>query len=353
MRIGKKVIDHIEKCYAVAEFIYKEQQYLLCSAEGKGPCRMYTPDGAIKETLWDGPGGVMTLLQLPDPPVPVLLATQCFFSPDDAKNGKIVYYYPREGQWYCETLCEMPFIHRFGVIGNRNEKYLIAATLKSDCSYNGDWSSPGKIWTAKLPENIFQYNKNHPLKFSPLISGLYKNHGFSINEEGETSYAVIGTDNGVYSIFSPIQRGGEWEYKKILEEPAGDILLRDFDNDGEKELLIISPFHGQKIKIYKRNSRGRFESVYQRDKDLPFAHAIWGGKIGEKEYAFLGGRDGNKELIAIFYDHEKGVYEEKLIDKEAGAANCMLFYVKGEAKLLAANRESDEVAIYDLSEKFK
>lgn len=212
MKVKKKVIDHIEKCYSVAEFDYDGERHLLCSAEGKGPCRSYTLQGDITETLWDGPGGVMTLLQFPNHDEPVLLATQGFFSPDNAKKGKLVYYYRRENHWICRTLCDIPFIHRFGIIGNQDNKYLIAATLKSDNAFEGDWSCPGRIWTAELPEDIFQYNEKRPLTFQPLLSGLYKNHGFSINQENDKSYAVIGTENGVYTIYPPEEKNGEWIY---------------------------------------------------------------------------------------------------------------------------------------------
>ena len=346
MKIKKTIIDHIEKCYAVTKICYDGESYLLCSAEGKGPCRSYTLQGDMIETLWDKPGGVMTLLQLPDYDEPVILATQGFFSPDNAAKARIAYYYRKDKQWHCETLCDMPFVHRFGVIGSQDKKYLIAATIKSDSAFEGDWSSPGKIWTAELPKNIFQYNEGKPLEFYPLMSGLYKNHGFSINHEEGIQYAIIGTENGVYTIYPPEEKGKKWVYRKILDEPVSDLLYQDFDNDGEKELLILSPFHGEKIKIFKKDKNGEFVKIYERSSPMPFAHAICGGNLYGKEYAFVGGREGKKELIAISFDEEKGNYTEELIDKGAGAANCMIFNMDNETKLLAANRESNEVAIY-------
>ena len=88
MKIVKKVIDHIEKCYAVTEFEYDGKRHLLCCAEGKGPCRAYDLQGNPEETLWNGQGGVMTLAQFPEGDEPVLLATQGFFSPDDASDAE-------------------------------------------------------------------------------------------------------------------------------------------------------------------------------------------------------------------------------------------------------------------------
>ena len=39
----------------------------------------------------------------------------------------------------------------------------------------------------------------------------------------------------------------------------------DFDNDGELEMLTISPFHGEKISIFKKQD-GEFKKVYTYEK---------------------------------------------------------------------------------------
>lgn len=348
MKIEKRIIDHIEKCYALTEFTYDRERHLLCAAEGNGPCNAYDLQGNLLETLWKGPGGVMTLLPLPDTPQPVLLATQGFFSPDNAAGGKLVYYYRKEGSWICETLCELPFVHRFGIVEGQGKKYLVAATLKSANAFDGDWTCPGRVWTAPLPENIFQYDRAHPLQVHPLISGLYKNHGFCVNQDAEGSYAMVGTENGVYMIFPPEDSCGKWKFERIFDEPVSDMLYQDFDGDGEKELLVLTPFHGEDVKIFKKGENGNFVKVYEREKKLPFAHAIWGEIVEGRAFAFLGGRRGERELIAVSYDKKKGDYTESLIDKGAGAANCMVFREKDEVRLLAANRETDEVAVYSI-----
>lgn len=346
MKIVKKVIDHIEKCYAVTEFEYDGKRHLLCCAEGKGPCRAYDLQGNPEETLWNGPGGVMTLAQFPEGDEPVLLATQGFFSPNDASDAELVYYYRRNERWHCKTLCRLPFLHRFGIVCSRGKKYIVAATLKSANAFSGDWTCPGRVWAAELPKNILQYDSGHPLKFQPVLNGLYKNHGFSINRDEENSYAVIGTENGVYTVYPPKDPKEQWKCKLILKEPASDVLYRDLDHDGEKELIILSPFHGENIKIFKKNEKNEFVQVYEREKKMPFSHAIWGDAIDGHEHVFIGGREGDRELIALYYDMEKEEYKEFRVDAGAGAANCMLFQVDGQSRLICANRETDEVAVY-------
>ena len=37
----------------------------------------------------------------------------------------------------------------------------------------------------------------------------------------------------------------------LLETPASDATLIDFDGDGKDELLVLSPFHGDTVLIYR------------------------------------------------------------------------------------------------------
>ena len=118
MRAEKKVIDSLNKCYAVAEFDFDGKRHLITAAEKTDPCYIYDLQGNKEGTLWDGPGGVMTLCQYPlaDDSDPVLMATYKFYSPNDSAEAKIVYYTRENGQWLCHVLCDLPFVHRFGVV---------------------------------------------------------------------------------------------------------------------------------------------------------------------------------------------------------------------------------------------
>ncbi|MDD2970494.1 MAG: hypothetical protein PHT21_13145, partial [Lachnospiraceae bacterium] len=205
---------------------------------------------------------------------------------------------------------------------------------------------PGRLWVSELPQNIMQYDNEHQLKFTPLLSGLYKNHGFCIHQGRKIQYAVVGSENGVYMVVPPNSGDSSWKCEHIFDKPVSDMLYRDFDHDGENELLVITPFHGENIQIYK-SSNGKMLKIYERKKKMPFAHAIWGDTINGDEYAFIGGRNGDRELVSIHYDRDTEQYIEEVIDVGAGAANCMMYKVDGEKRLLVANRETDEVGIYE------
>ena len=249
MKATKKVIGNLEKCYALGTFYYDGADHLVASAEKKNPCYSFDLQGKLCDTIWEGPGGVMTVTQVPGQPI--LMATQKFYSPNDSAAAKIVYYRRMDGVWKCEVLCELPFVHRFGVLERGGRYYLIACTLKSAHAFKNDWTCPGRIWVAPFPEDITQYNADNPLSLTPLVSGLYKNHGFEICRDEAGTFAMVACENGVYKVVPPAEPEGEWNCEKLLDTPASDVLYLDFDGDGERELLVLSPFHGDTLTIHK------------------------------------------------------------------------------------------------------
>ena len=78
---------------------------------------------------------------------------------------------------------------------------------------------------------------------------------------------------------------------------------------------------------------------------MPFLHAIWGANVQGKEVAFIGNRQEDRELFAVYYD---GKYVMDLLDSGAGPANCMYYKDGDKDMLIASNRETDEVALYQL-----
>ncbi len=344
MKAEKKVIGTLNKCYALGKFTYDGIDHLVCAAEKKDPCYAFTYDGTITDTLWQAPGGVMTVLQYPGEEI--LLATQMFYSPNDSANAKIVYYTKEKSGWQCHVLCDLPFVHRFGIVEKNGTRYLVACTLKSAHAFKNDWTCPGRIWAAELPANIRDYNKDNQLELQPLQSGLYKNHGFAVHRKNtRTTFAVVGTENGIYYVEPPMGRDSEWTCQLLLEVPASDVLYLDFDGDGERELLVLSPFHGDTVSIYKMQD-GSFAKVFEYEKKLPFIHAIDAGMIDGQWYAFVGNRQEDRDLITIYY--RDGGYVTEVLDQGAGPANVMFFEDNGVNKLLAANRETDEIALYTL-----
>lgn len=347
MKIQKKVISNLTKCYSIAPLTYQGREHFLVAAEKTDRCLLFDTDGNVEDTVWSEPGGVMTMVQVPGSDGQ-FLATHRFYSPNDSKEAKIVIATPRaKGDWEIRTLVELPFVHRFDILQRGGVKYLIACALKSDHEYKDDWSHPGRVYAAVLPDDLSGFDGDHQLELEVIKDGLVKNHGYYRVEDGGVVTSVISAEQGVFQFIPPETPEGTWEIRQLLDTPASDAVLLDMDGDGEKELAVLSPFHGDCISIYKRQE-GTFQKVYEYGERAEFVHAIYGGMLCGVPQVVVGHRQGKRNLIAFRYDKEKGLYQSELIDEDCGSANVYHYVKDGKDVIISANREIDQVAMYTL-----
>ncbi|MCI8403108.1 MAG: hypothetical protein HFI38_13640 [Lachnospiraceae bacterium] len=348
MKITKKVIARLTKCYSIAPLYYHGQECILVAAEKKDPCLLFDREGNLLDTVWEGPGGTMSMVQIPGSDG-MFLATQKFYSPNDSKEAEIVLAAPRqEGGWKVQTLLRLPHVHRFDILRRNQVNYLIACTIKSGHDYRDDWTMPGKVYGAVLPKDIGAFDEEHPLTMQVIKDDLLKNHGYyRISEAGEDS-CVICAASGIFRFCPPSVPSGKWEVERLLDIPASDAVLVDFDGDGEKELAVLSPFHGERICIYKKRGPG-WEPVYVYGKPAEFCHAIYGGPLCGRPSLIVGHRKGERNLIAFWWDESSAGYGFQVLDEDCGPANVFHYEKDGKDIVISANRETDEVAMYTLT----
>lgn len=345
MKAEKKVIAALNKCYSIAPLTYQGAPHFLVAAEKVDRCILFDEDGNEVDTVWTEPGGVMTMVQVPGSDGQ-FLATHKFYSPNDSKEAKIVIVTPvSKGNWQVRTLAELPHVHRFDILERNGVRYLIACALKSGHEYKDDWSSPGKVYAAVLPEDLSVFDEEHPLKLQVIRGNMLKNHGYYRVEDEGVETAVISAENGVFQFIPPASPEGEWEIRTLLDTPASDAVLVDLDGDGEKELAVLAPFHGGHINIYKKQE-GRYESVYAYEKPAEFTHAIYGGMVCGRPGVIIGHRKGDRDLLLFTY--EEGAYRSQVLDHDCGPANVYKYTKGGKDILISANRETDEIAMYIL-----
>lgn len=345
MKIKKIKTHELEKCYSISPLTYHGEEYMLVAAEKVNKCLLFDLDGNLKETVWDGPGGTMTMVQLPGSDGE-FLATHKFYSPNDSKEAKIILASPKgKDDWEIKTLVDLPFVHRFDILTSGGVNYLIACALKSGHEYKDDWSNPGKIWVCELPEDLSAINEDNQLQLTPLKDGLLKNHGYCRVEENDGVWAAVAADNGIFKVVPPANKGGEWTVETLTEDAASDMTFADFDGDGELEMLVMAPFHGNEIKIYKKVN-GAYECIHKFEKDYEFAHAIWGTEIFGKGVAILGHRKGERDLMVCTCNGDGYVMET--LDHDVGPANVRCYKKGDKYGLVSTNREIDEIAFYEI-----
>lgn len=348
MKVNKKVISNLVKCYSIAPLTYNGEKHVLVAAEKYDPCYLFDQYGNLEDTVWTEPGGVMTMVQVPGSNGQ-FLATHQFYSPNDSKEAKIVIATPIEkGNWEIRTLVELPFVHRFDIVTRNGVNYLIACALKSGHEFKEDWSMPGRVYAAVLPDDLSGFSAEHQLELTVIKDNMLKNHGYYKVEDNGINTCVISCAGGVFQFTPPQTRDGSWDIVKLLDVPASDAVLVDMDQDGEKELAVISPFHGDNISFYKKIN-GSYQLVYTFEEPAEFSHAIYGGTLLGKPAVIIGHRKGKRNLLSFTYNMETGAYETEILDEDCGPANIFKYMRDGEEVLISTNREIDEVAMYTMS----
>ena len=353
MKVQKRVISNLNKCYAMSRLTHEGQPAFLVAAEKHDPCYLFNEEGEMLDTVWTEPGGVMTMTPVPGTE-DMFLATHKFYSPNDSKEAKIVIAKKEAQGWSIRTLCDAPFVHRFGILNRNGVNYLIVCCLKSGHEYKDDWRMPGACYGAILPEDLSSYNEANQLKLTPIKIGMLKNHGYSQIKVDGYDAAVVGCEEGVFVFAPPAAVGEPWTVKQVLSVPTSDAVLMDFDGDGKLELGAISPFHGASLVIYHLDAHGNYVPQWKfgkPEKETDMIHATWACQLLGKPTWIVGWRKGTKDTIAITWDGGTGDYHVDYIDRNTGCANAMHFVnAKGQDVVVGTNREIDEVAMYIIEE---
>ncbi len=340
MKFEKKVIGNLEKCYSVSSLCVNGIDRLLVAAEKHAPCLLFDTNGSLLETVWTEPGGVMSLVPISSN-AGLFMATHQFYSPNDSGNAKLVAARRETAGWKVTDVASMPFVHRFDVLSCNGTKYIIACTLKSNHLYKNDWSSPGKVYASVLPQGY----AGEPLEFHIIHENMGHNHGYSRFTENGCESGIVSCDQGVFRFIPPEQTTGQWGIEKLIDMPCSDAVLVDLDNDGTPEIVSISPFHGDTLTIWKWSGEN-YEKAYTHPEKMPFLHAICAGSLLNTKVVLIGNRESKRELLAFQYDSKSKTYLFDVVDEGAGPANCIIFQADGGDRILAANRESNEIAIY-------
>lgn len=337
MKIIKKKIDDIERCYSVgAVKCDGEYKVLFASEQVDGPCYSYNLDGTNKEVVWEKGGGTMSIVPIPGKNGE-FLATQKFFPGFNANDAKVVHCKYINGKWEVEDYIQIPYLHRFDLLKSGNKIYFIGASLCTSKKDRNDWSDPGKIYG-------FEYfgEKNDIDKIEVIQENLVKNHGYWKISGEDIDRSLISTEEGVFKV-TPPQINNNWEVEHILKSPTSDIAF--LENGNIEEIATIEDFHGNDFYIYKKIN-GNYEKIYKSEGEMVFIHALWAGKILGEE-SFLVGFRREEAKLKLIKEKDDG-FEEIIIDEGKGPSNIFIINQDDKDYIFAANNTVHQAWSYIL-----
>lgn len=342
MTIKKKTLDVMDRCYAVAAFKVGGRLQLFYASEGHGPCYMYDAETLERRVVWEQPGGTMCIVPLEDTDGD-FLAVQQFFPTFQSEESIIVHgHFDQTAQaWVITTVLRLPYVHRFDVLHTEQQNYLVACTLATSKKDKEDWSDPGKVYVAPLPDDM-----SAPITLSIILDGLVKNHGYSrIHDKDGRPCSLVSCESGVYKLAPPKEKGSEWSVTHLLEQETSDVCQTDMDGDGVDELAVIEGFHGSILKICKQGEGG-YTEVYRCQRRMNFIHAIWAGKLRGVPTMLFGYRRHALELFLVQYDQEKKEYFEYTLDIGTGPSNVTVAHGQQYDMILSSSRHIGEATLY-------
>lgn len=343
MNFEKQVLTTLPSCYSANSIVVDGETRILVASEGEGPCLAWTsPDYSEVHTVWEGPGGTMSIVPIPGTNGE-FLAVQKFFRMFQWEDAKVVHVRPLEsGAYEVTDILHLPYIHRFDLLTVGDRHYFVACTLATTKESKEDWSSPGKIW-------VGEYTGVGALEITVLKDGITKNHGYSrLTQDGIMRGLVTG-EEGAFEVTPPQSPDSGWTVNQFMDWPISDISAIDIDSDGELEFATIEPFHGEYFRVYKKID-GIFKKVFEHPEITEFYHVVVGATLRGVP-VFIGGcRRGKQQL---FYVRASGTNPLKLeaviIEEGVGPSNVCVLNEKDRDIIVTANRETDEAALYIVS----
>ena len=341
MRFQKHHLCHLPFCYAVGAVSVRGHTKYIFATDDQGPCYAIDPQTGQRETVWEGPGGTMSIVPLPNREG-TFLASQNFMPGFSAAHAKIVMVSPcPDGTWKVVPWLDLPYVHRFDILERNGYFYFLGCTLSSTKQEQARWDEPGALIVAPISPEF-----DPPTNLTTIASGMSRNHGYFRLQRPQYTQAYTACDQGVFQITPPEDPSGNWNICQLLNVPASDVAVVDLDGDGQEELATIEPFHGSSFVIYHKQN-DHYQETYRYPYPAPFLHALWGGFLQGNPVFLAGCRDGTRELFLI--QQEKDGPRAHIIETGYGPSNVAVLPGQHQDIILIANRQCHEGAYFTVT----
>lgn len=337
MQFVKQHLGYLPYCYAVSNMVIDGEEIHLFAPDDIGPCIAIHAKTLKPVRVWEAPSGTMSIVPL-EGRNGEFLASQRFLPGFRARSAEIVHMRYRDGQWERLPWLKLPYVHRFDIIEHAGRTWFLGCILSGTEREHADWSNPGRLIVAQLGRDM-----QPPERFVTIAEGMHRNHGYCRTTLGDEEWILTACDEGVFRVVPPEDDRQPWKTIRLMDAPASDVAVCDLDGDGKPELVVISPFHGDEVGIYREDG-GAYACAFRVKHNSAFLHAIWAGTLNGQNVALIGGRGGDRETLSIQW--KDGAYCTSVIEKGYGASNL---FVVG-SRVLMANREAGECAMLTASD---
>jgi len=334
--MNKKIILNIESVYTACAFRIGFKYYIGAGSETKPEVFLYELSTGSKSLVNGCPGGVMSFIPVPGKPE-LFFSVMGLFPPFIGAEAGVFMHRRLADKWETQKAFSLPFAHRCEIVTRDDENYLFAASVSKHKADPADWSKPGETHLFRLGDNI-----EAALTSELIDNSLTRNHGMIRTEiDGKDTVCISGKGGIFY--FDQLD-GDKWVKKQLFDKEVSEFVFIDLDGDGQQELVVIEPFHGQTLNVYKK-VENNWELKYSDS--LSFGHGLSCGFIKGEAVIVVGSRRGTFALDQFkVVDLEAGKFTREMIERDAGPTQTQVFSANGNDYILSANQKKNEVALY-------
>ena len=150
----------------------------------------------------------------------------------------------------------------------------------------------------------------------------------------------ISGESGIYAVVP--SGDNTWRVRHLFDREVSEFAFFDLDGDGEDELALIEPFHGNSLSIYKNKGK-IWEKCYSSK--LSFGHGLSAGVFKNQRVIIAGNRRDSEALeMHVVVSIDK--VEKHIIEEHAGPTQIKIFNYDNKDYILSSNQIKNEVALY-------
>ena len=348
MHVEKTLVASIDKVYCltiVPRLSMNGLPAFAAGSESSGPLMFFEPPDYHGRILADVPGGFMSLGTFEQDSQQYLVASTDFKPGFNAADCALVVY-PLQAGAAGLVVAKLPYTHRVAVVEMNGRNYCLASTLCSGKAFKDDWTQPGGIHLAEIPDNpLASWN------FREIVTGLNKNHGMDfarLNGDRNGGF-LLSCQEGLFYLPLAEQPGGKWETEKIAEGEHSDAFILEHGGTDSTEVFTISPFHGNLLSRYCRCEEGWKRTVI--DDSLHMGHVLWAGVFLAEPSLLVGERGGKKQLR--WFRKGPGTVQwqpRETIDSDIGPTQIAVCNQGPNSEILiVAGHAQNQVIIYEIT----